>query len=192
MAADRDTRTRPATTAPPELPPPAGDVAGYRICMVCLGNICRSPTAEVILRDELDRAGLGGRVTVESAGTGDWHIGGPMDSGARAELTRRGYDGSAHVARQITAGWGGDYDLFVVMDRMNLANLRRMFAGGPAQDRIRLMRSFDPAAPDGAEVPDPYHGTPAEYEAAFDLVLAAARGLTRELAALLAGEAGRP
>jgi protein-tyrosine phosphatase len=54
------------------------------------------------------------------------------------------------------------------------------------------MRSFDPAAPDGAEVPDPYHGTPAEYEAAFDLVLAAARGLTRELAALLAGEAGRP
>ena len=154
--------------------------------MVCLGNICRSPTAEVVLREELDRAGLGSRVTVESAGTGDWHIGGPMDPGARAELARRGYDGSAHVARQITADWRGAYDLFVVMDRMNLANLRRMFAGGPAEDRIRLMRSFDPAAPDGAEVPDPYHGTPAEYGEAFDLVLAAARGLTGELAALLA------
>jgi protein-tyrosine phosphatase len=189
MAADRDTRGRPATTAPHELPRPAGGGSGYRICVVCLGNICRSPTAEVILREELDRAGLGGRVTVESAGTGDWHIGGPMDPGARAELARRGYDGSAHVARQITAHWRGAYDLFVVMDRMNLANLRRMFADGPAEARIRLMRSFDPAAPDGAEVPDPYHGTPAEYGEAFDLVLAAARGLTGELAALLADEA---
>ncbi|HMG65458.1 MAG TPA: low molecular weight protein-tyrosine-phosphatase [Streptosporangiaceae bacterium] len=190
MAADRDTRSRPATTAPRELPRPAGEGASYRICVVCLGNICRSPTAEVVLREELDRAGLGGRVTVESAGTGDWHIGGPMDPGARAELARRGYDGSAHVARQITADWRGAYDLFVVMDRMNLANLRRMFADGPAQARIRLMRSFDPAAPDGAEVPDPYHGTPAEYGAAFDLVLAAARGLTGELAALLADQPG--
>jgi len=95
------------------------------------------------------------------------------------------------VARQITADWHGAYDLFVVMDRKNLANLRRMFADGPAQARIRLMRSFDPAAPDGAEVPDPYHGTPAEYGAAFDLVLAAARGLTGELTALLADGAGR-
>jgi protein-tyrosine phosphatase len=189
MAADRDTQSRTATTAARELPPPAGDGSSYRICVVCLGNICRSPTAEVILREELDRAGLGGRVTVESAGTGDWHIGGPMDSGARAELARRGYDGSAHVARQITADWRGAYDLFVVMDRMNLANLRRMFADGSAQARIRLMRSFDPAAPDGAEVPDPYHGTPAEYGEAFDLVLAAARGLTGDLAALLADEA---
>jgi protein-tyrosine phosphatase len=191
MAADRDTQTRPAATAARELPQPAGGGASYRICVVCLGNICRSPTAEVILRDELDRAGLGGRVTVGSAGTGDWHIGGPMDSGARAELARRGYDGSAHVARQITADWHAAYDLFVVMDRKNLANLRQMFADGPAQSRIRLMRSFDPAAPDGAEVPDPYHGTPAEYVAAFDLVLAAARGLTGELAALLANEASR-
>lgn len=174
-----------------ELPRPAGDGACYRICVVCLGNICRSPTAEVVLRAELDRAGLGGRVAVESAGTGDWHIGGPMDPGARAELARRGYDGSAHVARQITAGWRGAYDLFVVMDRKNLASLRRMFADGPAQARIRLMRSFDPAAPDGAEVPDPYHGTPAEYGAAFDLVLAAARGLTGELTALLADEPSR-
>ena len=109
--------------------PRHGNRAGYRICVVCLGNICRSPTAEVVLRDELDRAGLGGQVTVESAGTGDWHIGGPMDPGARAELARRGYDGSAHVARQISADWQGGYDLFVAMDRQNLASLRRMFAG---------------------------------------------------------------
>jgi protein-tyrosine phosphatase len=168
------------------LPDPRPGESRYRICVVCLGNICRSPTAEVVLRDELERAGLGAQVAVESAGTGDWHIGGPMDPGARAELARRGYDGSAHVARQISASWQGGYDLFVVMDRKNLANLRAMFAGTPAQDRIRLMRSFDAAAADGAEVPDPYHGTPAEYGAAFDLVLASARGLTGELAARLA------
>jgi protein-tyrosine phosphatase len=186
MAADRDAQTRTATPAPAALPAPRPGEARYRVCVVCLGNICRSPTAEVVLRDELERAGLAGRVTVESAGTGDWHIGGPMDAGARAELARRGYDGSAHVARQISPSWQGGYDLFVVMDRKNLANLRAMFAGTSAEGRIRLMRSFDPAAPGEAEVPDPYHGTPAEYGAAFDLVLASARGLTGELAALLA------
>jgi protein-tyrosine phosphatase len=186
MAADRDAPTTTATPAPVALPGPRAGQGGYRICVVCLGNICRSPTGEVVLRDELARAGLDGQVTVESAGTGDWHVGGPMDPGARAELTRRGYDGSAHVARQISASWQDAYDLFVVMDRKNLANLRRMFAGTPAESRIRLMRSFDPAAPQGAEVPDPYHGTPAEYGAAFDLVLAAARGLAGELAARLA------
>jgi protein-tyrosine phosphatase len=186
MAADPNAPTRAARPALAALPDPRPGEARYRICVVCLGNICRSPTAEVVLRDELERAGLGGQVTVESAGTGDWHIGGPMDPGARAELARRGYDGSAHVARQISASWQGGYDLFVVMDRKNLASLRAMFAGTPAQDRIRLMRSFDPAAADGAEVPDPYHGTPAEYGAAFDLVLASARGLTGELAARLA------
>jgi protein-tyrosine phosphatase len=186
MAADRNAPTRAARPARAALPDPRPGGARYRICVVCLGNICRSPTAEVVLRDELERAGLGAQVTVESAGTGDWHIGGPMDPGARAELARRGYDGSAHVARQISASWQGGSDLFVVMDRKNLASLRAMFAGTPAQDRIRLMRSFDPAAADGAEVPDPYHGTPAEYGAAFDLVLASARGLTGELAARLA------
>ena len=148
MAADRDTRSRPATTAPRELPRPAGGGSGYRICVVCLGNICRSPTAEVVLREELDRAGLGGRVTVESAGTGDWHIGGPMDSGARAELARRGYDGSAHVARQITADWRGAYDLFVVMDRMNLLGLRGVdakwtaFPSGPAINEVARIEAL--------------------------------------------------
>jgi protein-tyrosine phosphatase len=190
MAADRDARTSTATTDTGGLPEPSGAGGRYRICVVCLGNICRSPTAEVVLRDELERAGLGDQVTVESAGTGDWHIGGPMDPGARAELARRGYDGSAHVARQITGDWRGAYDLFVVMDRKNLANLRRMFGAGQAQDRIRLMRSFDLTASPGAEVPDPYHGTPAEYAEAFDLVLAAARGLTAELAELLGDAAG--
>ncbi|HUZ22435.1 MAG TPA: low molecular weight protein-tyrosine-phosphatase [Streptosporangiaceae bacterium] len=187
MAADRD----PATRVPPARragSPGARDRNdSYRICVVCLGNICRSPMAEVILRDELGRAGLAGQVTVESAGTGDWHIGGPMDPRARAELGRRGYDGSAHIARQIQPDWLAGYDLFVVMDRMNLADLRRLAARDPelANGRITLMRSFDPVAEAEAEVPDPYHGGPAEYEETFELVHAAARGLTGRLAELL-------
>ncbi|HEX3492894.1 MAG TPA: low molecular weight protein-tyrosine-phosphatase [Streptosporangiaceae bacterium] len=188
MAADSDA----ATSGVPAPRDPDGD---YRILLVCLGNICRSPMAEVILRDEIDQAGLGGKVTVESAGTGDWHVGGPMDERARTELRRRGYDGSQHIARQIAPSWLPGYDLFVVMDQRNLANLRQMATsqpdpGGPgraagpdlADGRIRLMRSFDPAAEPGAEVPDPYHGGPAEYEETFELVQAAARGLTARLA----------
>jgi protein-tyrosine phosphatase len=183
MAADSDAVT-------PGVPAPRDPDGNYRILLVCLGNICRSPMAEVILRDEIGQSGLGGKITVESAGTGDWHLGGPMDARARAELSRRGYDGSQHVARQVNAGWLPDYDLFVVMDRRNLANLRQMAAGRPgraagpelADGRIRLMRSFDPEAEPDAEVPDPYHGGPAEYEETFELVQAAARGLTARLA----------
>jgi protein-tyrosine phosphatase len=159
--------------------------------MVCLGNICRSPMAEVVLRDELERAGLSGRVTVESAGTGDWHLGGPMDPRSRAELTRHGYDGSRHIARQIGTAWMGEYDLFVVMDLKNLASVRRLAAAaGVAGDRIALMRSFDPAAGPDAEVPDPYDGGPAEYAETFKLVYAAAQGLTGKLAELLGDPAG--
>jgi protein-tyrosine phosphatase len=185
----------PMLPAPREHPGRAG-TRPYRILLVCLGNICRSPMAEVILRDELDQADLGGKVTVESAGTGDWHIGGPMDERARAELRQRGYDGSVHIARQIKPHWLGSYDLFIVMDRKNLASLRQLAArnAGRARDpeladgRIQLMRSFDPAAGQDAEVPDPYDGGPAEWAETFDLVLAASRGLASRLAALLASE----
>jgi protein-tyrosine phosphatase len=144
--------------------------------------------AEFVLRDELARAGLAEAVSVDSAGTGDWHIGERMHGPARDELAHRGYDGSAHRARQIQRSWLAGYDLLVAMDRKNLASLRRM---APAEDvpRIQLLRSFDPALasddPYDGEVPDPY-GAPQEYYAlALDLVLAGARGLARQLAELL-------
>ena len=177
----------PAVPAPRD--PAAGSPGGidpYQVILVCLGNICRSPMAEVLLRDELDRVGLTGRVTVESAGTGDWHIGGPMDPRAKAELARRGYDGSAHIARQIDSSWLGRYDLFLVMDRKNLATLTEMADGGAGADRIRLMRSYDPAAGDSeAEVPDPFHGGAEDYRDTFELVKVAAQGVATELSRVL-------
>lgn len=141
---------------------------------------------EVLLREELRRAGLAGKVEVDSAGTGDWHLGEAMHPGTRAELSRRGYDGSSHKARQIQASWLHDYDLVLAMDRSNLSSLRRMANGdGDLLGRIQLMLSFDPDAPAGAEVPDPYNGRPEGYAEVFELVQAAARGLASQLAAKL-------
>ena len=150
--------------------------------------------AEVVLRDELARAGLAGLVEVDSAGTGDWHVGGPMDAGAAAELARRGYDGSGHRARQFEPGWFAGRDLVLAMDRQNLSRLRRMApdteSAGP---RLLLFRSFDPAVAAGGvaadpydgEVPDPYGGLARDYALALDLVQAAARGFTAALAGFL-------
>jgi protein-tyrosine phosphatase len=144
--------------------------------------------AELVVRGELERAGLAGKVEVDSAGTGNWHVGGPMDRRARAELARHGYDGSGHRARQIDRSWLDDYDLLVAMDRSNLRNLGQMAADSRlAADRIALFRSFDPKAPRAADVPDPYGGDGDAFAEVFELVQAAARGLASQLADLLAG-----
>jgi protein-tyrosine phosphatase len=165
------------------VPPPRNPAGPYRICMVCLGNICRSPTAEVVLRDELRKAGLDGRVVVDSAGLGDWHLREPMHPSTRAELSRHGLDGSGHRARQIERSWLPGYDLLIAMDRRNLAGLQRLAAGhDDFQDRIQLMRSFDPDSEPDAEVPDPYEGRPDDFVLVYELVAAAARGLARQLA----------
>jgi len=178
----------------PGVPPePRNRSGSYRILAVCLGNICRSPTAEAVLRAELMVAGLTSAVEVESAGTGDWHLGMGMDQGARAELTERGYDGSRHRARQLNGSWLGRFDLILAMDRYNLADVRAMATDEEtAGYRIRLLRTFDPdTAADGSadpyegEVPDPYHGTLEDYALSFDLIRAACTGLAAQLSRLL-------
>jgi protein-tyrosine phosphatase len=147
--------------------------------------------AETLIRAELEAAALAGRVSVESAGTGDWHLGERMDRRARAELARRGYDSSRHRARQINSDWLERFDLLIAMDAGNLRDLQRMAAGRPdVAHRIRLFRSFDPAAPAGAQVPDPYGGGHEEFAHVFDMMQAAARGLAAELADMLAEHAG--
>jgi protein-tyrosine phosphatase len=169
-----------------EVPLPRNPVGPYRICVVCLGNICRSPTGEALLRDELERAGLDGKVLVESAGTGDWHLGEGMHPGARAELERRGLDGSRHTARRIERRWLANFDLLLAMDRRNLAALQQLAADDPQlTGRIQLMLAFDPEAAEGAEVPDPYEGSQEEFEAVFDLLAPATRGVATQLAELL-------
>ena len=146
--------------------------------------------AEVLIRAQLEAAGLAGRVSVESAGTGDWHLGERMDRRAMAELARRGYDGSQHRARQISRDWLERFDLLIAMDASNLRDLQRMAADRPdLANRIRLFRSFDPAAPAGAQVPDPYGGSAGDFARVFDMMQAAARGLAAELAEMLAEHA---
>ena len=171
------------------LPPPRDPGAPYTVCLVCLGNICRSPMAEVVLRAELARAGLAVAVAVDSAGTGDWHIGHPMDRRAHAELARRGHDGSAHRARQIDASWLPSRDLFLAMDHRNLADLRRMAdqAGVPAT-RVRLFGAAGGLGPD-QDIPDPYGGEADDFATALGLIQDGARQLTGQLAVLLAGRA---
>lgn len=171
------------------LPPPRAAGVPYTVCLVCLGNICRSPMAEVVLRAELAAAGLDGAVTVDSAGTGDWHIGHPMDPRARAELARRGFDGSAHQARQIGFGWLPERDLLLAMDRRNLADLQRMAVRATEpRARVRLFGEAGGLGPD-QDIPDPYGGGAADFATALELIQAGARQIAAQLAALLAGHA---
>lgn len=177
---------------PATAPAPRDAFGIYRVSLVCLGNICRSPMAEVVLRAELDQVGLSGLVEVDSAGTGDWHIGGPMDAGARAELGRQGYDGSGHQARQFQPSWFERYDLVAAMDETNLWRLRAIAPKSVEAERILLFTRFDPERVghrNGLEagVPDPYGEGEEHFALAFELIQGASRGLAEQLAELLAG-----
>ncbi|WP_107774074.1 low molecular weight protein-tyrosine-phosphatase [Nocardioides sediminis] len=126
----------------------------YRIALVCLGNICRSPMAHVVLAEHLDRAGLAGEVEVTSSGTGGWHVGRPMDPRAAVALAAEGYDPSVHRARQFAPTDVDAHDVVLVMDNANLADV--LADAGP-HERVGLFRDFDPVER-GGEVPDPYYG----------------------------------
>jgi len=153
--------------------PPAREPGRYRLAVVCLGNICRSPMAHVVLDARLAEAGLDDRVEVSSAGTGDWHIGQPMDRRAAATLTTAGYDASRHRAQQWEAN--DDPDLVLAMDSQNLADI-----GGPS-DRVRLFRDFDPVDP-GLDVPDPYYGGDSGFEEVLRMVERTSRVIASQLA----------
>ncbi|HSD74603.1 MAG TPA: low molecular weight protein-tyrosine-phosphatase [Steroidobacteraceae bacterium] len=153
-----------------------------RILFVCLGNICRSPTAEAVFRQLLARSPAALRVEVDSAGIGDWHIGEPPDERAQAAARRRGLDMSTLRARQIVHEDFALFDLILAMDRQNLTELRRR---APVQyrDRVRLFLEFAPEL-EAHDVPDPYYGGEAGFEEVLDLAEQAARGLLRHLASL--------
>ncbi len=135
----------------------------YAIALVCLGNICRSPMADVVLSRRVDEAGLAARVEVASAGTAGWHAGKPMDTRAAATLLAAGHDPSGHRARQVDPDWLARHDLVLAMDEQNLADL-----GGPGE-RVRLFRDHDPVGA-GGEVPDPYYGGDQGFEEVLAMV----------------------
>lgn len=158
----------------------------FRICMVCLGNICRSPMAAAVLRHKLAEAGLAEEVLVESAGTGDWHLGQGADRRARATLVAAGYD-DAHSARQFVTRFYDDYDLVLAMDADNLRDLRDLAPDSEIGDRVRLLRSYDPTTqdPDDLDVPDPYYGGDEGFALVLEQVERACDGVVAELRATL-------
>jgi protein-tyrosine phosphatase len=158
-----------------------------KICFVCLGNICRSPTAEGIMQAKLDAlsdAGVDHDIELDSAGTGGWHRGEPADERARAEAGRRGID-LASRARQVHAGDFAFFDLLVAMDRDNHRDLVDLAPDAEGRAKVRLLLEFLPGADGGRlDVPDPYYGGPTGFADVFDLIDAACEGLLAHVLAL--------
>ena len=147
----------------------------FGVLFVCLGNICRSPTAEGVFRARVEAAGLAGRIAIDSAGTASWHAGKPPDPRTVAAAARRGYDLSALRARQVEPADFARFDLLLAMDADNLAHLRRM---KPAATGTQLGLVLEHARRQAArEVPDPWAGGPEGFEQVLDLLEDAADGL---------------
>lgn len=151
-----------------------------RICFVCLGNICRSPTAEAVMRHLVTAEGLTEQIVVESAGTGDWHVGHPRDKRSRAAGDARGIPLTG-VARQFVPGDFDRYTHVIAMDRANRDELLKMARGPQDRAKVALLRSFDATAPAEAEVPDPYYGGAKGFDEVFDICDRACRGLLAQL-----------
>lgn len=155
---------------PTALPTPHRSGRPYSIALVCLGNICRSPTAEVVLTAKLAAAGLSDHVVVRSAGTGDWHIGERMHDISTAVLTAAGYDATTHRAAMFDVSWFDGYDLLLAMDSTNHADICALTADDSMRDRVLMFRSFDPLVDGDLEVPDPWYGGAAGFETVLSII----------------------
>ncbi len=149
----------------------------YRVCFVCTGSICRSPMAEAVFHARVADGGLDDVVEVDSAGTGGWHDGEGADPRTVDVLARNGY-GLDHTARQFQRSWFDRLDLVVALDAGHMRALRRLAPTERDAAKVRLLRSYDPAA-DGADldVPDPYYGGVDGFEECLEMVEAASTGL---------------
>ncbi|WP_338698341.1 low molecular weight protein-tyrosine-phosphatase [Streptomyces sp. Q6] len=148
----------------------------FRVCFVCTGNICRSPMAEHVFRARVEEAGLSALVEVDSAGTDGWHEGDPADPRTVHVLQEGGYT-SDHTARQFRREWFARLDLVIALDAGHERTLRRMAALPEEAEKIHLLRSYDPAAGDDLDVPDPYYGDMDGFEECLRMVEAASDGL---------------
>lgn len=153
-----------------------------RVVFVCTGNICRSPSAEAVLRRLVDEAGLTAEIEVGSAGTGGWHVGDDADPRSLKALRSRGYE-LRHAARQFRPHWFDEHDLVVALDVGHQHELRQMRPGA----EVHLLREWDPEGP--GDVPDPYYGGALEFEEVLDMVERCCEGMLEELRGHLDQEA---
>ena len=153
-----------------------------RVLFVCLGNICRSPTAEAVMRGLVAERGLAHQVEVDSAGTGSWHIGSPPDHRATAAAAARGVE-LGGVGRQVSQADLEAFDWVIAMDRENLDDLLAMRTGVDGEAEPALLRSFDPdaVAAGDLDVPDPYYGGDDGFETVLDVVERGCEGLLDEI-----------
>ncbi|MBH9578234.1 low molecular weight protein-tyrosine-phosphatase [Inhella proteolytica] len=149
-----------------------------RVLFICMGNICRSPTAEGVFRAQVQAAGLAQHIEIDSAGTHDYHVGAPPDARSQEHARQRGYELGGLRARQLVAADFERFDLLLAMDEDNLARAARLAT--PAQRaRLQLFMRYAPGL--GTAVPDPYYGGPEGFEQVLDLVEAAGAGLLKAL-----------
>ena len=157
---------------------PGPSAPTYRICVVCTGNICRSPVAEVVMRRLVADAGLSHVVQVDSAGVEAWHVGTGADRRSLASLVEGGYAGGpAHRARCFEPGWLQDRDLVVAMDGGHVRELRAHAPDAAGREKVQLLRSFDDTALPGADVADPYYGGDDGFAEVLSQVERGCRGL---------------
>ena len=149
-----------------------------RLLFVCLGNICRSPTAEGVMRHLLVEEGLAEAIELDSAGTGDWHVGHAPDHRSAGAAAGRGIELTG-AARQVAPADFESFDLILAMDRSNHDDLLALAPHDDARERVRLLREYDPEAVAAGEfeVPDPYYGGDDGFEDVLDLVMRACQGL---------------
>lgn len=151
-----------------------------QLLFVCLGNICRSPTAEAVMAAILKREGLEAQIQIDSAGTGSWHAGNPADPRSQAAAQKRGYTLTSR-ARRVQLEDFERFDYLLAMDQSNYEDLLAMAPTEEAKERVHLFRAFDPTAEDGAEVPDPYYGSGDGFALVLDQCERAAAGLLTHL-----------
>jgi len=153
----------------------------FRICFVCTGNICRSPMAEAVFKSLIRKAGLTSRISVMSAGTGDWHVGEPSDSRTLNALEAHGHDGAQHRAKQFDPEWFAGLDLVIVFDRSQERILRAWASNDQDRSKIHLLLSFDSDQSGVTDVPDPYYSDAAMFDGVLRMIEKASTALFRQI-----------
>lgn len=156
-----------------------GDTGKVSVLFVCMGNICRSPTAEAVFRHLVEQAGLADKIRTDSAGTHDYHVGDPPDARTQRAARQRGYDMSALRGRRVEAGDFGRFDYVLAMDNLNLVTLERL-RPDDAPSHLGLFLDFAERHKE-YEVPDPYYGGADGFEQVLDMAEDAAAGLLRHI-----------